>query len=719
MMDSKKKDIKEDLLLKKAIETNPAPAFILNAQQQVVAWNAACERLTGVPASSVIGTRDAWRGFYISLRRTLANRLLESHNRGNFFPTNKSIPIPEQQDQGIKEGLFPSLNGKDRYLIIKAEIIRDDDGEILGCIETLFEVTDYKIYQRQFAFSNTHETITGLPNRQLLEERLLQSLFLAKRNIDFLAVFWIRIEEFNNISLYLSDAAMSTTLTTLSRRLLFEVRAIDTVAYCGNGEFVVVASKFRHEEYIADLAYRIHSSITTLVEQKTNKTLALKCFVGISVFPQNGNEVEILLTKAREASFLKKGHLLDSVCFYDDHLNEKYLMRLNIESQLKHAISKNEFFVHYQPKVSLFSGKMTGMEALLRWETPSLGSIRPDIFIPLAETLGLIDSIGNWVFKTVCEQYRDWQNKQLSPPPISVNLSGQQLRNDTFVQFAKKTLQQTGIRAQCIELEVTETSMMGNLESARDTLATLREIGFCISLDDFGTGYSSLNYLRWLPIDKIKIDRSFVLEVTSDPNSAAIITATEAMAHALGLQVIAEGVETEEQLHFLRRLKCEEIQGYLYSRPLPAGELEVFLKNPPCLPVNVAEEPFLKRVLIVDDNPEVLSTLKQTLLLYGYEVETALNPDQGFSIMAQKNIPVLIADQIMDDLDGARFLERVKKLYPKTIRIAFTGSDNINLMMDAVNKGAVYKFFLKPWEIENVVSIIEDAFCQYCSSLSN
>ena len=693
-------------LYQTAFDENPIASFTLDAQGRVLFWNKACARLTGLAAEEVVGTSDVWKGFFSHPRPVLAQLLLSAHHPA--ASNSCAASLFRYTTQIAREGLFHSINGKQRYLVVQCRLLRDEGGAIVGCVESLADCTDSKIYQRQFVFNKTHDALTGLPNRSLLEENLSQSLHLAHRAADFVSVFWIQLQEYESISIALCDEDLSRLLETVSRQLLSEVRAIDTLAYFGNGAFVVVASKFRQEEYIPDLAHRLRdaASFSATYSGKSFKTV---CQIGVSIFPRNGVNAETLLTKAKQAAAGVGGKKGVLIRFASEELNEKYLLRLNLEDQLKGAIKYNELSLHYQPKASLRSGRMTGMEALLRWNNPKLGSVSPALFIPLAETLGLIEDIGEWVFKSVCQQYQKWSAKHLSPPPISLNLSGGQLRNRDFVFFAGDTIRKTGVPIQMLELEVTETAMLGSLDSAQKILEELKGMGFSISLDDFGTEYSSLSYLRQLPIDKIKIDRSFVSDITHNPNSAAIIKATRAMAEALGHEVIAEGVETEGQLRFLEKIGCDEIQGYFYSKPLPPDELERFLSERPVLPV-AATAAAAKRILLLDDDPGVLATLGGLLEDNGYAVETAGNAEDGFFKLAQQDISVVITDLVMDGLDGASFLARIKKLYPQTVRIAFTGRQDVAILVNAVNKGSVFKFFLKPWSESAVLNIVEEAF---------
>jgi len=700
--------------LTKIIVDSPVPTLVLDNQRRVISWNTACEKLTGVPATSVLGTQDAWRGFYPEKRKILAEMVLEKNVRllpedyaGIWFSTC----IPD----GVEaEGWFPALNGKSRYLVLSASPLRSDTGEILASVEIINDITERKIYEQQLASELTHDPDTGLPNRNLLVDRLQQAFFSARRSEDFLAVFWINLDTFSATYQNLAKDLAAQIINTIANRLQFEIRAIDTVAYLGNGEFVIVATRFQREEYIAGLAHRIHSAVSAPVLLGAI-TVTMTCTIGISAFPFDGADDKSLLENANaamaQAKILQKG----SLRFFSQQLNSKYETRLNLEAQLKNAIRDNEFSLHYQPKVSLETGRMTGMEALLRWTNKREGSVSPAIFIPHAERMGMIDQIGNWVFETACKQYLAWQKLGLSPPQISINLSGYQLNSEKFLRFVEHTLNRTEIDAQSLELEVTETAVVGNLATARIMLTKLKNLGFSISLDDFGTGYSSLSYLKQLPIDKIKIDRSFITEIVSDPSCAAITRATIAMGHALGLKVIAEGVENQEQFAYLKRLGCDEVQGFYYSRPVPEDELAALLRDRLSLVLETAEFDDPRQVLVVDDDTGILKSLRRELSLNGFQVETAKNAEEGFAALALRHFPVVISDFNMPGINGPEFLERVKLLHPRTVRVAISGSNDLDLLAKAINHGSIFKFIFKPWTEERILAVLEDSFRYYYS----
>lgn len=701
-------------LEKKVIEKCPVPTLVLDKYGRVIVWNQACEGLTGVSASEVLGTQDAWRGFYAEKKKILAELVLEE--AGQALPEKHSgLRISKwTPDELEAEGWFSDLNGKSRYLLITAVSLRSEKGEVLASIETLKDITERKIYEQQLVAGMSQDPVTGLPNRNLLIDRLQQALYRAKRDEDHLAVFCICLDKFVAAVPALDNECSAQILKTISRRLHFEVRAIDTVSYCGNGEFVIIASKFKHEEYMAGLAHRIHAAVSAPIS-KLGKSQTLTCTVGISAFPYDGDDDSVLLGHANAAMARAERTKKGSLRFYNPELNAKYMTRLNLQAQLKNVLHNNELSLHYQSKASLKTGRMTGMEVLLRWMNNQEGPVSPAVFIPLAERLGLIGEIGNWVFKNACEQHIAWKKQGLYPPPMAINLSGHQLRDEKFICFVEQVLERTGISSDCLELEVTESAVVDNLAAAKAMLTKLKDLGMSISLDDFGTGYSSLSYLKQLPIDKIKIDRSFITEIISDPSSSAITKATIAMAHALQLKVTAEGVENKEQLTYLQRLGCDELQGYYYARPVPADEQEMLLRDRPVLPLRSIEEGKVRRVLIVDDEPAILSSLQRELVLNDFEVEVALSPEEGFSILAQKQIPIVISDFHMPGISGPEFLERVKQLHPETVRIAISGARDLNLLVNAINKGAIFKFIFKPWSGEQLINILDEAFRYYYS----
>lgn len=390
------------------------------------------------------------------------------------------------------------------------------------------------------------------------------------------------------------------------------------------------------------------------------------------------------------------------------------LARVTMENLLRRALEKNELMLHYQPKLNLLTGRISGMEALLRWQSPELGMVSPVDFIPLAEETGLIEPIGEWVIRTACAQNKAWQDDGLPPLAVAVNLSPRQFRQKNLCGVIARVLRETGLAPRFLEFEVTESMVMNNVDWAIATLKELKGMGIHLSMDDFGTGYSSLSYLKRFPFDKLKIDRSFIRDITSDPDSAAIARAIIAMAHSLHLKVIAEGVETEGQLNYLLFNECDEMQGYYFSRPVPAADFGEMLRYGRQLQRSAGHRRGMERaLLIVDDEEEAAAALAEVLAIDGYHILTATGAAAGFELLANHRVAVVLSDQRMPGMNGSEFLGRVRELYPDTVRIILSGHADLDSVTDAINRGAIYKFMCKPWKEEDIRGKIGDAFKHY------
>lgn len=433
-----------------------------------------------------------------------------------------------------------------------------------------------------------YDALTGLPNRLLFQERLPHALSLAERSGEMLAVMLLNLDRFQTINDTLGHTIGDRLLREVAERLAGCVRRSDTVARVAGDEFALLLMQITHTEDVARIARRtedaveIARGILRVLEPPfifDEHQLYLTASIGIGLFPCDGEDAQTLLKNAGSARYRAKEQGGNNYQFYTADMNAKALKQLSLENNLHHALEHNEFVLHYQPQTEVGSGQVVGMEALVRWQHPDFGLIGPAEFIPLAEDTGLIVPIGEWVLRTACAQNKAWQEAGLSPMRISVNLSARQFQQPNLVETIARTLAETGLDPAYLELELTESSLMKNAETAIETLWKIKEIGVNLAIDDFGTGYSSLSYLKQLPIDVLKIDQSFVRDTTSDADDAAIVMAIIGLAHNLKLKVIAEGVETEEQLTFLRLLRCDEIQGYLCSEPLPAGAFQRFVSK--------------------------------------------------------------------------------------------------------------------------------------------
>ncbi|HMA65960.1 MAG: putative bifunctional diguanylate cyclase/phosphodiesterase [Fibrobacterota bacterium] len=418
-----------------------------------------------------------------------------------------------------------------------------------------------------------HDTLTGLPTRVLLNERLEHQLNHSKRKKQVMALLLLDLNRFKLINDTLGYAAGDLLLQIVTTRLKSCVREVDAIFRLGDDEFAIILEDIAQQQDAARVAKRV-LSICSLPFQLTEQEIYITISIGISLFPSDGEDVETILKNAEAAMQRAKELGINNYQHYKPAMNVKAFEQLTLEHNLRKALRENEFVVYYQPLIDLTSGQVTGSEALVRWKHPELGMIQPGRFIPLAEETGLILPLGEHVLRNACEQTRTWQQKYCKALSVSVNLSARQFQQQDLVLLISKALEDSSLQPGLLELEITESLGMKNPELTLKTLNELKAMGIRISIDDFGTGYSSLSYLKKFPIDTIKIDRSFVSDIHHDSNDAAIVLAIIALAHSLGLKVIAEGVELKEQAEYLKLHGCEKVQGFLYSQPLPATEFE-------------------------------------------------------------------------------------------------------------------------------------------------
>jgi EAL domain-containing protein (putative c-di-GMP-specific phosphodiesterase class I)/CheY-like chemotaxis protein len=384
-----------------------------------------------------------------------------------------------------------------------------------------------------------------------------------------------------------------------------------------------------------------------------------------------------------------------------------------MSAELRDALAAREFVLHYQPKVELATGQVVGCEALLRWQHPQRGLVMPGEFLDAAEASDMILELGEWVLRTGCAQIVAWHDAGAPAVALAVNLSGRQFRDERLPERVASALRDTGLRPPALELDLTEAIVMEDAANFVTRLAALKALGIRLSLDDFGTGYSNLSYLKRFPLDFLKVDRSFVQDVTTNPDDAAIVRAVISLGHSLGLAVVAEGVETEAQVEWLRRERCEQIQGYVFSRPLPAAQFEALLRSRKGLPSRGTGAQDGKTLLIVDDDAGVAASVVRVLRRDGYHILTAPHATDALDLMALNVVHVVIADHRMPAMTGAELLGKVKLLYPDTVRILFSGYIEIEALTEAVNRGAIYRFLLKPWDDETLRESVRQAFHHY------
>ena len=435
-----------------------------------------------------------------------------------------------------------------------------------------------RLAEDQLRFIATHDSLTDLPNRSLFNERLRHALHQGTRYTRGIAVMFIDMDRFKVVNDSLGHSAGDRLLQDSAKRLAECLRESDTVARLGGDEFVVMIENFTAPKDAIAVAQKALASLAKPFFVDGQEFL-MSASIGISTFPDDGKDAETLLKNADIAMYRAKDQGRNNYQFYSAQMNKHTFERLAMESSLRRAVERNEFQLHYQPKLDLRTGAIAGVEALVRWQHPDWGMVSPAQFIPLAEETGLIVQIGEWVLRAACEQNKRWRDQGIPPLRVAVNLSARQFAQKTLLSDIAKTIAQSGLTPDCIELEITESLVMTNPEHATETLHKLKTMGISLSIDDFGTGYSSLAYLKRFPIDCIKIDRSFIKDIPTEADDMAITRGVIALGHSLRLKVVAEGVETVEQQDFLRSNDCDEMQGYLFSKPLPAEEVTALLKG--------------------------------------------------------------------------------------------------------------------------------------------
>ena len=482
-------------------------------------------------------------------------------------------------------------DGDTRHVRHCGEPLEDGVGHkiVTGVVQ---DTTDHARAIDQIRYLANFDGLTGLTNRKQFKALLDDTLNHAKLSRSLVAVMTFDLDRFKLINDSLGHSAGDRILQVVADRINSQVRGSDCVgrleadgdiaevARVGGDEFTLFLPRITHPTDAARVAKRIMEAIPNPIDIDGQR-VTLRASIGISIYPLDGEDSDTLLREADRAMSHAKSQGGDGFQFYTESLNATSLRRLALESKLRDAVERERLHVLYQPKCDLHSGEVIGMEALLRWNEPDLGFISPDEFIPLAEEIGCISRIGRWVLHEACRQSREWLDQGLEPVPVAVNVSSRQFSDTDLLQVVTEVLAETRLEPRYLELEITESAMLVDEEATTRALAKIRDLGIQISLDDFGTGFSSLSYLRRLPLDTLKIDRSFVMDLPDDPDAKGIVAAIIAMAHVLNLRVIAEGVETEEQRDFLRSIECDEMQGYLFSKPVMPDEFATFLRASP------------------------------------------------------------------------------------------------------------------------------------------
>ncbi len=507
---------------------------------------------------------------------TMFLNLIHPDDRQSLI-TSVSKAVDEKQPYNMEYRVVRP-DGGERIVHAQAEIVSGNDGRTDRIIGTLQDVTEYRRTQERLNHLAHYDPLTGLPNRVLLQDRLSQAMVEADRRDRLVAVMFLDLDRFKIINDTLGHDVGDALLKSVAERLKSCVRAGDTISRLGGDEFTIVLANIAHVDDVAHVAQKIIASFIAPFHIDGRELFGSPS-MGITLYPFDDNDIDSLLRNADAAMYHAKELGRNTFQFYTAELNRRTAKRLALETALRHAIERNELLLHYQPQLNLKTGRITGAEALLRWRHPEMGLISPLEFIPLAEETGLIIAIGEWVLRRACAQAHSWHELGFKDIQIAVNLSGRQFQHHHLAKLVKQVLKETPLAPRSLDLELTESLLMHNTEAILGAMDELHAHGVVFSMDDFGTGYSSLSYLKRFPIDTLKIDQSFVRDIPRDPDDAAIAQAIISMAHSLGMKVIAEGVETTQQLAFLRANRCDGMQGYYFSKPLSAEDMTGLLQK--------------------------------------------------------------------------------------------------------------------------------------------
>ena len=552
-------------LAARVFESSGEAILITDARANVVAVNHAFVAMSGYRSEEMLGRNPSMlasgrhdEAFYRSMWSDInqhgywQGEIWDKHKNGRIYPKWMSITA-----------------------------VRDGGGEVTNYVSIARDITEQAEAEKNIHFLAYYDVLTGLPNRTLLRDRLGQLMAVAHRDQQQFALLFMDLDRFKYINDSMGHSVGDRLLQAVALRIQAHVREEDTVARIGGDEFIVLLRE-TGESGAAVVAAKLLEALSTPYDLD-GQVISTLGSIGISIYPDHAQDADTLIKNADMAMYRAKEEGRNNFQFFRPEMNFRVDLLFSMEKDLRLALERNEFFLHYQPQADLTTGKLRGIEALIRWNHPVKGAVSPAEFITVAEETGQIIAIGEWVLRTACAQLVQWQKAGLQDFTLSVNLSIRQLRQPTLGELVRKVLAEYGLEPGYLELEITEGIMMGDNKIALNFLSEMDELGVKLSIDDFGTGFSSLNYLKKLPVHKLKIDQSFVRDIETDESDAAIIRSIIALGHRLNLRVIAEGVETQEQLDFLRIRGCDEIQGYFYSRPLSPEDAARFIRNPPRL----------------------------------------------------------------------------------------------------------------------------------------
>ncbi|MBZ2208862.1 EAL domain-containing protein [Massilia soli] len=656
-----------------------------------------------------------------------ARRLFGAADPGPLIGSDALARVPPESRHQLAQYFLTDADCRQQPPRCPLQLRRIDgalvDVEYFGCavrfnnresvLNVAHDVTARREHEQAIEHQATHDLLTGLPNRALFLDRLALAIRRAERHRGRVAVMFVDLDKFKHVNDTLGHAAGDQLLRTVGARLAQCVRDADTVARLGGDEFVLLLDHPLGEHTPALVAERVARCLGEPVSLGGHEHVVTGS-IGISIHPDDGAEAEELLRQADIAMYRAKEGGRNGFQFFTHDMQCRLDARMMLEQGLHRALQRDEFVLHYQPQVDLRSGRIVGVEALLRWQSPELGLVQPFQFIPVAEESNLISQIGQWVLDKACTTLRSWLDAGVPVVPIAVNVAASQFSDLAMDQVVRATLARHGVAPHLLELELTESLSMEDPEASVALMHRLKATGISMSIDDFGTGYSNLAYLKRFPVDKLKIDQSFTRGLTCEPEDRAIVTAVIRMAHSLGLRAIAEGVETEGQLRVLAEQGCDEVQGFYFSRALSGAAMVAMLGQQaaigPALPMPGLG---LRTVLLADPDPRLRDDFRAIAASAGYHVLLAQGFEEAYELLAGNEVGVVVAGQERAGDAAIDFFRRLRHIHPRVVRVLLTGDTSATNLADAINSGSVYKFATKPWSPSALTGTLASAYAYY------
>jgi len=608
-------------------------------------------------------------------------------------------------------------DGRERWLEHVCRPVSDQDGCSLGLRGSHRDISERRYVEERLDFFINRDPLTGLSNRSLFRELLAYALQSAEVNRSGFSLLYVDLDNFTAINESYGHGAGDQVLVEAGKRLRAVLPQVEAIARISADEFNIIIEPGPEVPPVAFVAQRIIDELSKPFILDGNPVYVGAC-VGIAMCPDDGTDAEVLQSNAEVALHQAQARGRGELQFFSPEMSRHAKDRLSLDADLRLAVERGELLLHYQPQSDLVSGKVVGVEALVRWQHPVRGMVSPAEFIPLAEESGCIVALGEWVLRAACRQFKTWQDAGCPLKHVAVNVSTTQLGRGHFVDTVKMALDESGIDAKQLELEITESCLMDDHGQSFKEINALKALGVRLSIDDFGTGYSSMAYLQELNANQLKIDLRFVRDITRNSANASIVKAIIALGHSLGLEVLAEGVEDAGQARFLRSLHCDVMQGYLLSKPLSVDDMTGFLRGygPMRLPT---EDESLSTILLVDDEVSILASLRRVLRGENYRILTANSGEEALKQLALHPVGVVLSDQRMPGMSGSELLAQVRVMYPKTVRMVLSGYTGLDSLTEAINRGEISRFLTKPWQNDELLEAVRDAFRRYAQAVAS